>query len=222
VLLLVGLTSLARAQQTVSKPSSEPNEQAELNVNWLYGAFVPKDVPLIPLTPQQRWNLYIKMTYTTWGIYMKTGFFTMSDQIRNSPPEWGRTASGFVKRVSTRQAQFVIQNSFTALGDAAVGWEIRYDRCRCQGFKRRSWHAIARNFVTYGGPKQHLRPQIMPYVAAFGASLTVAAWEPGNPSLVVKGYQGAITQLAFGIGVNWLAEFAPDIKAVLRGGKAKP
>ncbi len=140
----------------------------------------------------------------------------MSDQIQNTPPEWECTATGFAKRVSSRQAQFVIQNSLAASGDAALGWEIRYDRCRCRGVKRRTWHAIARNFPTYGGRQQHLRPQIMPYFAAFGASVTAASWEPGNPNLIVKGYQGAIIQLAFGIGVNWLAEFAPDIKTILR------
>jgi hypothetical protein len=198
---------------------SGANAQKELSVNWLYGAYVPKDVPLVPLTPKQRWKLYIRMTYTTWGIYIKTGFFTMSDQIRDTPPEWERSASGFAKRAGTRQAQFVIQNSLTALGDAALGWEVRYNRCRCEGFKRRSWHAIARNFVTYRSSDQHLRPQIMPYAAAFAASVTAASWEPGNPNLLVKGYQGAITQVAFGIGVNWLAEFAPDIKAILRRNK---
>jgi hypothetical protein len=31
----------------------------------------------------------------------------------------------------------------------------------------------------------------------------------------VKGYQAAITQVGVGIGVNWLAEFAPEIKRTL-------
>jgi hypothetical protein len=60
----------------------------------------------------------------------------------------------------------------------------------------------------------------MPYAAAFSAAVTSASWQPGT-NLVVKGYQGAITQLAVGIGVNWLAEFGPDIKQILRIGKRK-
>jgi hypothetical protein len=156
------------------------------------------------------------MTYRTYGIYIKTGMFTMSDQIRDVPSEWERTPEGFGKRLGTREAQFVIQNSLTAMGNAALGWETRYDRCRRDGFWPRTWHAVARNFVTYGGADQGLRPQIMPYAGAFGAALTSASWQPGNPNLLVKGYQGAVTQIGVGIGVNWLAEFAPEIKQVLR------
>jgi hypothetical protein len=214
--MLTPIVSRAFAQEIIShKPPTSVSDDDALKVNWLYGAFVPKGVPMEPLTPQQRWKLYVRMTYTTPGIYIKTGLFTMSDQIRNVPPEWGKTPEGFAKRLGTREAQFVIQNSLTALGDAAVGWEPRYDRCRCDGFWPRTWHAIARNFVTYGGANQSLRPQIMPYAGAFGAAVTAASWQPGNPNLVVKGYQGAITQVGVGIGVNWLAEFAPEIKGIL-------
>jgi hypothetical protein len=218
LVLLVLVAPSAYAQQATSSPN--PADNNALQVNWLYGAFVPKDVPLKPLTQHQRWQLYTRMTYTTWGIYIKTGLFTVADQIANSPPEWKRTPEGFVKRVGTREAQFVIQNSFTALGDTALGWEIRYDRCRCNGFWSRNWHAIVRNFVTYGGVTQNRRPQIMPYVAAFAAGVTSASWQPGA-NLVVKGYQSAITQVGVGVGVNWVAEFAPDIKRILRIGNRK-
>jgi hypothetical protein len=167
---------LIAAPDPVSTKSPTPaSDNTALQVNWLYGAFVPKDVPMEPLNGQQRWKLYTRMTYTTYGIYIKTGLFTMSDQIKNIPPEWGKTAEGFGKRLGTREAQFVIQNSLTALGDAAVGWEPRYDRCRCDRFWPRTWHAIARNFVTYGGANQSLRPQIMPYAGAFGAAVTAAS-----------------------------------------------
>jgi hypothetical protein len=185
-------------------------------VNWLYGSFVPKDVPFKPLTANQRWKLYAKMTYTTYGIYIKTAFFTMSDQINNRPPGWEQTGEGFFKRFGTRQAQFIVQNSVTAFGDGVADWEVRYERCRCDGFWPRTRHAIQRNFVTYGGPDMKLRPQLMPYVGSFAAGVTAASWQPNNPNLVVKGYQAAITQVGVGIGVNWLAEFAPEIKRILR------
>ena len=197
-------------------PPATAGDKNVLQVNWLYGSFVPKDVPFRPLTANQRWKLYAKMTYTTYGIYIKTALFTISDQINNRPPGWGQTADGFAKRFGTRQAQFIVQNSVTALGDGVADWEVRYERCRCDGFWPRTRHAIKRNFVTYGGQDMHLRPQLMPYVGAFAAGVTAASWQPNNPKLVVKGYQAAITQVGVGIGVNWLAEFAPDIKRILR------
>ena len=216
LMLLVLFTFPTTAQQDSSRAATSKRDDDELKVNWLYGSFVPKDVPVIPLTSRQRWTLYTRMTYTTYGIYIKTGLFTMSDQIRDVPPEWEKTPEGFGQRLGTREAQFVIQNSLTAMGNAALSWETRYDRCRCDGFWPRTWHAIARNFVTYGGANQSLRPQIMPYAGAFGAAVTSASWQPGNPNLLVKGYQGAVTQIGVGIGVNWLAEFAPEIKHIVR------
>ena len=220
--LLFLFAPLARTQQATSpKPSMAVDNNSALQVNWLYGAFVPKVLPLEPLTPHERWKLYTRMTYSTWGIYIKIGLFTMSDQIGNTPSEWKQTPAGFAKRLGTREAQFVLQNSPTALGDTAAGWEIRYDRCRCNGFWSRNWHAVMRNFVTYGGASQSLRPQVMPYAAAVAGAVTSASWQPGT-NLVVKGYQGAIMQVAVGIGVNWIAEFAPDIKRILHieNGKA--
>ena len=38
--------------------------------------------------------------------------------------------------------------------------------------------------------------------------------------MLVKGHQGAITQVPVGIGVNWLAEFAPEITRVIWRKKA--
>ncbi len=127
----------------------QSSSNKQINVNWIYGAYVPKDVALEPLTNEGRWKLYLRQTYTTPGIYVKTILFTTRDQIQNSPSEWGDGIEGYAKRVGSRQAQFVIQNSLSAAGNAVVGWEPRYDRCRCDGLWPRTRHAIVRNFVTY-------------------------------------------------------------------------
>ena len=136
LMLLVLLRLPTSAQQDSSRAPTSNRDDDELKVNWLYGSFVPKDVPVIPLTSRQRWTLYTRMTYTTYGIYIKTGLFTMSDQIRDVPPEWEKTPEGFGQRLGTREAQFVIQNSLTAMGNAALSWETRYDRCRCDASGR--------------------------------------------------------------------------------------
>ena len=104
----------------------------------------------------------------------------------------------------------MIQNSLNHYGNAVVGWEPRFGRCHCSSFWPRTRHSIVRNFVYLRRAEQALRPQIMPYAAAFGGGATVATWLPGA-NVVVKGYQAAITQVAVGIGANWLAEFAPEI-----------
>ena len=184
-----------------------------LPVNWIYGAYIPKDAPMVPLTGHGRLKLYLRQTYTTPGIYVKTGLFAIHDQAKKTEPDWGGGAAGFAKRVGSLYAGNVIQNSLTSLGNAAAGLEPRYDRCRCEGGWPRIRHAVVRNFITYGGADDKaIRPQIMSYAAAFGAGVTVASWEPNVTSVLPRGYQSMVTQAWVGVVVNALAEFAPDIK----------
>ena len=142
-------------------------------------------------------------------------WFAVRDQAHNTYPEWGDGFEGFAKRLGSRQAEFIVQNSVTSLGDGLLGWEPRYDRCRCSGFWPRTRHAIIRNFVTYDRTEKSLRPQLFPYLGAFTGSVTATAWQPGNPNWEVKGYQAVITQVPVGMGINWIGEFAPEITRVL-------
>jgi hypothetical protein len=215
-LVLLFFVPACSAQVSSTPGSAESAAQNQLDVNWLYGAYIPKEVPLIPLSGKQRYQLFIRQSFTTPGIYIKTGFFAIHDQVENTPPEWGDGFEGFAKRVGTRQTQFLLQNSFTSLGNAMVGWEPRYDRCKCDGFWRRTRHAVWRNFVTYDRTEKHLRPQLMPYVGSFASGVIAATWQPGNPNYLVKGYQSAITQAWVGSLINVLGEFAPDITRKLK------
>jgi hypothetical protein len=214
VLIVLAVTGVAQQQTTNQSTGSTTNKQ--INVNWLYGSYVPKDAELRPLTGGERLKLYVRQTYLTPGIYIKTTLFALRDHVADSNPEWGDDFGGFAKRLGNRQVQFIIQNSLTSLGDGVLGWEPRYDRCRCDHFWPRTRHAILRNLVTYDRTEQSLRPQLMPYVSAFSASAIATTWQPGNPSWEIKGYQAVITQFFVGAGINWIGEFAPEITRVLR------
>jgi hypothetical protein len=214
VVFLAVLAATSFAQET-SQPSAQPSVNTTLPVNWLYGAYIPKDAPRVALNGNQRFKLYIRQTFTTPGIYIKTGFFVLHDQVKNTPSEWGDGFPGFVKRVGSNQATNIIQNSFTSLGQGIVGWEPRYDRCRCDGGWPRFRHAFVRNFITYDRSEQSIRPNIMPFAAAFGAGVIAATWNPNNPTITVKGYQSVITQAWVGVVINGIGEFAPDVKKKL-------
>jgi len=211
VVLALNLVSIAQTNPTYRRASDE-----QINVNWLYGSYVPKNVPLQILNGHQRFKLYIRQTFTTPGIYIKTTLFAAHDQTTDRNPEWDGGFSGFVKRFGDRQVQFVIQNSVTSLGNGLIGWEPRYDRCRCARFWPRTRHAVIRNFVTYNRNENLIRPQLMPYLGAFAASVVATTWQPGNPSWQIRGYQAVITQVFVGIGINWIVEFAPEIVRVVR------
>lgn len=213
----LGICCLAQEAKPVDSAKQAPDKQ--INVNWLYGSYIPKDVPRRSLSGHERFKLYIRQTYTTPGIYVKTTLFALRDQVADSNPEWGDGFGGFAKRLGDRQAQFIVQNSLSSLGNGLVGWEPRYDRCQCDRFWARTRHAVVRNFVTYDRTEKSLRPQIMPYLGAFGASALATTWKPGNPVWQVKGYQAAITQVFVGAGINWIGEFAPEIVRVLHRNK---
>lgn len=207
-------------KQTGATPSAS---EQQLPVNWLYGAYVPTEVPLEPLSDADRWKLFVRMSFTTPGIYIKTGFFTVRDQARVAPAGWPQDGEGFAKRLGNRYGQFLMQNSFTAMGNALAGWEPRYDRCRnCDGVGQRIKHTIVRNFVTYGSDEKSLRPQAFLYAAAFGGAALSSYWQPYQPSPVVKGYQGVATQAWVGIVNNMLSEFLPDLKRAILREKKKP
>jgi hypothetical protein len=203
-----------------SQTSSEPDTQEfaardgitteQLNVSWLYGAYIPKDAPLLPLSLHQRRKLFLRQTFTTPGIYVKTVFLASISQAEGSPYEWGGGFEGYGRRLASAYAQSSIQNVFSTVGNAALGYEPRYDRCRCSGVKPRTKHALMRAFLTYDYTEQELRPQFGLYGAALGAGMLSSAWKPKG-ELWSDGFKAVSTQAGLGMLFNWLGEFAPDI-----------
>jgi hypothetical protein len=116
--LLIGMLAPGGLAQVSSQgtPTEAATPTNQLAVNWLYGAYIPKDAPIVSLTGDERWKLYVRQSFTTPGIYIKTGFFAIHDQVTNSPTQWDGGIGGFAKRVGTRQAENLLGNSFTSLG----------------------------------------------------------------------------------------------------------
>jgi len=210
---LAGTPLLASAQS--QPPDPRPNAPQEMPVNWLYGAYVPKDVPLVPLALAERRRLWARQTLLTPGIYFKTGLFALGDQIADRPAEWHGGVEGFGQRFASRYGQFAIQTSLTAAANAAIGYEPRYERCRCSGVWPRARHALFRNFVTYDRSERKRRPQIAMYAGAWGAGLVASTWKPAKDDVWKEGYSSLATQAAFGSLANLLGEFAEDIARLL-------
>lgn len=221
-ILILGMliAQCCRAQEIDSPKPQGPETDKEINVNWLYGAFVPKDVPLVALTGRQRFRLYLAQSFTTPGIYIKSTLFSLSAQAGNSPPEWGDGFAGYGRRWGSRYGQSLIQNTLSSTGNALLGYEPRYDRCRCAGFWPRTGHAFLRNFVTYNRTEKELRPQIALYAAALGSGAISTVWYPSKTDPWVEGYQAMILQAGWGLASNWVGEFAPEIERIVKRKKA--
>ena len=152
-----------------------------------------------------------------------------SDQLSSRLPQGASAPTATRSRSTFQNRSFMpARLSSGALGDAALGYEPRYDRCHSAGFWPRRRHALVRNFVTHNRTEKEIRPRIATCGAAFGAGMIAGTWKPNNPDLLREGYDGIITQVGFGCFANWLGEFVPDVMCVRRreksatGGRTAP
>jgi len=222
----------ANPAQVVAEPTADAKKDAaketlykvgDWEKSWLVGAYVGRNGPLVPLSGEEREEIYLRQTFLTPGAYLKRMLVAGFYQARGSPQQWGGGIGGYGKRFASQEGQFISANSLAALADAKLRYETRYDQCRCQGFWRRSRHAIVRNFLTYNESEQEMRPQLGLYFGAFGGGLISTAWKPKPRNAFAEGSRGMLGQAAWGAVQNVFIEFALDInrKLGLERGAAK-
>ena len=188
-----------------------PAKLGRLPIEWLIGPYIPVQGDLIALTTAQREQVYVRQTFLTVSSYVARAVSSSLDQARGEPSGWGGGMVGYEKRYAARYGQFVIHNSVVAAGDAALGYEPRYDFCRCSGFWPRVRHAVSRNFVAYNRTEQELRPQIPTYSGAFVGAALYSSWLPAYRNPWKSGAYGVLSQAGVGSAENILREFALDI-----------
>ena len=208
--------------QVQGSPTQSAKPAGQLNVNWFYGSYVPKEVALMPLDGRQRFKLYLRQTYTTPGIYIKTALFAIHDQISDSNPEWGDDFEGFAKRLGNRQVQFIIQNSISSLGNGiltfgspattavnamAFGRALACDHQKFCDLQTEPRYLYGHRSCRISVPS--VRPQSRP---------------PGNPTIPNGRYEGTRQQsrrFLLGRAYNWIGEFAPKMEGFSRKRRSK-
>jgi hypothetical protein len=174
------------------------------------GVYVGKNRKLVTLTAEQRREIYFRQTLATPGAYGKRMFGALIDQARGVPA-WQGGIGGYGERWASREGQFITANSLAALGNAELGYEVRYDKCKCAGFAPRTRHAILRNFLTYNRTEKDLRPQWALYGGAFAGGLVSTTWKPGGQSYLVNAAWGVVGQAGYGALLNFVTEFGTEI-----------
>jgi hypothetical protein len=178
---------------------------------WITGEYVGRNRKLVSPTREQREVIYLRQTLTTPEAYMKRMFAAAIDQARGTPWQWGGGWGGYGKRFASREGQFVSANTLAAAGNAMLGYEVRYDQCKCQGLWPRTRHAFIRNLVTYDRSEEHLHPQWALYGGAFAGGMISTTWKPGSHSLFDEGGQAALEQIGWGTLLNFFTEFSREI-----------
>ena len=178
---------------------------------WIAGEYVGRNRPLVTPTREEREIIYLRQTLITPEAYVKRMFAAGVDQVRGVPYQWEGGWGGYAERFGSREGQFIAANSLAALGNAKLGYEVRYDQCKCQGLWRRTRHAFIRNLVTYDRSEEHLRPQLALYAGAFGGGMISTAWKPSPKDAFVNGGRSAAEQVGWGTLLNFVTEFSWEI-----------
>ena len=178
---------------------------------WIAGEYVGRNRKLVSPTREQREVIYLRQTLTTPEAYIKRMFAAGIDQARGTPYQWDDGWAGYAERFASREGQFIAANSLAALGNAKLGYEVRYDQCKCSGLWPRTRHAFIRNLVTYDRSEEHLRPQWALYGGAFGGGMISTAWKPGSHNPFAEGGQAAAEQIGWGTLLNFFTEFSREI-----------
>jgi len=190
---------------------SRTQKLERLPIEWIIGPYIPIQGPLEPLSKRERAQIYLQQTFLTAGSYVARAFSAGIDQAAGAPHEWGGGFDGYGRRYLARYGEFVVQNSIISGGNAVLGYEPRYDFCRCNGFWPRTRHAISRNFVAYNRTERELRPQVPMYVGAFAAGALYNTWLPGTQHIWRGGIYSILSQAGIGSGYNFVSEFSLDI-----------
>jgi hypothetical protein len=178
---------------------------------WIAGEYVGRNRTLVTPTREEREVIYLRETLITPEAYLKRMFAAAIDQARGTPYQWDDGWAGYAERFASREGQFIAANSLAALGNAELGYEVRYDQCKCKGLWRRTRHAFIRNLVTYDRSEEHLRPQFALYGGAFAGGMISTTWKPGSHNVFAEGGQAALEQIGWGTLLNFFTEFSREI-----------
>ncbi len=175
----------------------------------------PGDIGFVPLRGEERVNLFFKGYLASPVNYLAMATSASVSWIAGEPEGWGRNIGGYGRRAGTEFVLYTAEEAVHDAGDAALGLDPRYFRCRCSGLWRRSGNALKMTLFAYdGNGKLHL--DLPRFAGDYGSSMLVTSWYPANYSPLVQGVRMGHVQLGLDAGTNLLREFSPELKRIFR------
>ena len=165
-----------------------------------------------PLTGRERWGIYWRQTYWRPVAILGNAGPALGAHLSNDPPQWGQGMEGYSRRLADRVTRSAIRDTINATGSAALGYEVRYVRCDCNGFLPKFGHAMAWNFVTLNRNGKTVL-NIPKIGGAFAGEFVGTTWMPPGYDATGDALRGGAVQLGVNSLFNVLREFAPRKKA---------
>jgi hypothetical protein len=149
----------------------------------------------------------------TPGAAARFAIALLHDQVTVTIPQWGAGREGLARR-----AQLLLA---THLGGSMVEYEVArlqdtseaYERCRCEGFPRRSRHAVVSGFLERRA-NGSLAPPVARLAGIYVPTALTLPLLPRRYGVENVLYRVNMTLLA-DLGFNVLQEFWPEIKRTL-------
>lgn len=167
----------------------------------------------VPLSDRERFVRWWQEDGGSSTLHLTAFIDATVTQATDTPPEWGRTAGGFLRRGASSYGNNIIQNTAHEGLAAAMGTDPRYFACNCGGFFRRSGHALEMTVLTYNrdGSKALDLPQL---AGAYGGPMIATLWWPRHYTPLVQGVQFGHLQMGLIGSIHMLQEFSPELKRI--------
>jgi len=195
-----------------SAPPPAENQKKQEEVNPITGMAVAPQANYIPLTLNERWELYIKMTFASPGPYFSPLVNALAlDQANGTPRQWGGGFPGFGRRLASRAGNAVLQGSFQAPFAAILHEDVRYIPTSQRSIPRRALHAVVYSFLTYNNKGQPTL-NIANLTAFYASTAVTTIWLPGVGNAAKYTFTNASEQFALSFPLNVVQEFWPEIQ----------
>ncbi len=158
-----------------------------------------------------RWKKLSRDTFASPGPYLGAAIGGAFDLAGDSPKEWGQDGDSYGVHVADNFGRNLIQQTVSQSGQAILGLDPTYRRCRCSGVFRRIGNAFAGSITSFDESGRR-RFDPMRLAGAYGSGMLGAYWYPRRYDPLVKGVQLGHEQFAGVPLSNLFSEFSPELK----------
>ncbi len=148
------------------------------------------------------------------GAFFQSVFIAGTHHLVNAPTEWGRGIEGYHRRLANQFGRTAIQNSIQLGLGAALKQDLRYRRCSCSGFLRRTGHALLSNF-TARTPDGRQTFTLAKAAGIYAGATISTSWYPDRYTAIGDGIRLGNASMASSTLMNIAREFWPEIRRLL-------